>query len=114
MIESSNQPKDFDIDKYLATGAFSIALSGDKKIKLKAIFDKFAAAHLYESPLSVNQTIEEKEDGNVLIEADVLDTQQLRWWILSFGGHVEVVSPNSLREEISKTVNEMASRYKDF
>jgi predicted DNA-binding transcriptional regulator YafY len=49
----------------------------------------------------------------VLIEASVLDTPQLRWWLLGFGDAVEVVEPKSLRREFAEMSRAMASYYED-
>lgn len=113
MPEAARKPKGFRLDEYLASGALGFPMAGEKTIKLKALFDKYAAAHLHESPLSLNQTITAQEDGEVLVEAEVLDTLQLRWWLLSFGENVEVVSPKSLRKEFAETVRNMASYYEE-
>lgn len=88
-------------------------MPGEITINLKAFFDKYAAAHLHESPLSQTQTITDQEDGRVLVEAEVVETQQLRWWLLSFGEHVEVVSPKSLRKEFAEITRNMASHYEN-
>ena len=44
-------------------------------------------------------------DGNVLVEATVADTRQLRWWLQGFGGRVEVLEPQGLRKEFRNTPN---------
>jgi predicted DNA-binding transcriptional regulator YafY len=41
----------------------------------------------------------------------VLDTLQLRWWLLGFGDQVEVVAPKSLRQEFAETARNMAGYY---
>lgn len=104
-------PEGFCLDSYLKNGGLGFPVSDGEKIRLKVLFDKVAAAHLYESPLSMDQSISEESDGRVLVEADVLDTQQLRWWLLSFGQQVEVVSPESLRAEFALTVRNMSRHY---
>lgn len=111
IYEPSRKPNGFSIDNYLKSGALGFPVSGDQKIKLKILFDKSAAEHLHESPLSSNQIITDQADGRVLIKADVLDTQQLRWWLLGFGQYVEVVAPESLRKEFAETIRNMASLY---
>lgn len=111
--ETSRKPDGFTLDKFLESGALGFPMPGEKKIKLKVLANKSTAAHLHESRLSLNQTIKDQEDGDVLIEAEVLDTHQLRWWLLSFGENVEVVSPKSLRKEFAETVRNMASYYED-
>lgn len=111
--EASRKPKGFTLDKYLEGGALGFPMPGERMIKLMALFNKYAAAHLHESPLSQNQKITEQGDGDVLVEAEVLDTHQLRWWLMGFGENVKVVSPKYLREEFAETVRNMASNYKD-
>lgn len=57
------------------------------------LFDKEAAAHLYETSLTPTQRLIGRKDGRVLLEAEVLDTNELRWWLLGVRGNGEVVSP---------------------
>jgi predicted DNA-binding transcriptional regulator YafY len=52
-------------------------------------------------------------DDDVLVEAEVLDTQQLRWWLLSFGENVEVIHPKSLRKDFAEMTRNMASYYEE-
>ena len=65
----------------------------------------------YESPLCENQITRELPDGQVQVEAQVQDTQQLRWWLLGFGDHVEVLAPKALRQEFAEKSARMAERY---
>ncbi len=111
--DPARKPEGFHLDRYLESGALGFPLAGEKTIRLKVLFDRSAAIHLHESPLSPSQSISDLADGRVLIEADVLDTQQLRWWLLSFGSNVEIVEPQSLRREFAETIHSMASRYID-
>ncbi len=68
-------------------------------MKLIVIFDKEAAFHLLESPLSYDQVITTKRDGRIQITATVKDTRQLRWWLLGFGDQVEAVRPKKIKDE---------------
>ena len=104
------KPAGFSLNEYLESGELSFALPGNKTLKLEALFDKSAAAHLYESPLSQNQILTEQGE-DVLVQAEVLDTYQLRWWLLGFGDQVEIISPPSLREDFAAIANNMASYY---
>ncbi len=113
IYEKVRKPEGFTLDNYLASGALGFARHEGKKIQLRSLFDKYAAAHLYESPLSSNQKITEQEDGDILVEAEVLDTLQLRWWLLGFGDNVEVVGPKALRQELTETIRNMVTYYED-
>lgn len=112
MMESKVvKPSGFDLDSYLASGAFGW---GERKIiKLKLRFDSEAGSHLYETPLSADQRITQLPDGRLQVTATVTDSKQLLWWLLGFGDSVEVVSPKSLRVEVATQLSGAAARYAD-
>ena len=90
------RPKDFDLEQYDNDGQFGF---GDgKKIKLTIKISHGAGAHLKETPLSKDQTIEELDDDWLRITATVVDTAQLGWWLKGFGAGVDEV----LKEDISE------------
>ena len=109
MDEELRVPEGFCLDEYLAGGAFGYRKG--ENIRLRALFEKDATLHLEETPLSVDQRLTEQPDGNVLVEATVADTGQLRWWLLGFGGRVEVLEPEGVREEMKGHAVRMAVRY---
>jgi predicted DNA-binding transcriptional regulator YafY len=108
--EPAVSPEGFSLDGYIAGGAFSYR-NGEGSIPLKAVFEQDAAIHLEETPLSEDQQLTSQEDGNVFVEATVADTRQLRWWLLGFGGRIEVLEPNELRNELKDHAAKMMSRY---
>jgi len=60
-----------------------------------------SAIHLWETPLSTDQTISAiDEKGFVQVKATVEDTRQLYWWLLGFGDYVKVLKPLRLAREI--------------
>lgn len=103
-------PEGFNLDDYIASGTFGYR-RGASTIRLKVLFEKDAALHLEETPLSDDQQLTEQTDGNVLVEATVADTGQLRWWLLGFGGRVEVLEPQGLRVELRDHAARMMARY---
>lgn len=108
--EPAQSPEGFNLDQYIADGAF-IYRTGETLIKLKVLFEQDAAIHLEETQLSDDQKLTDRGDGNVLVEATVTDTRQLRWWLLGFGGRVEVLEPQKLREEFKSHSIKMTSKY---
>ncbi|GAB6081911.1 WYL domain-containing protein [Desulfuromonas carbonis] len=108
------KPKGFQLDKYLEQGELNFPMPGRRTIRLKVLFEREAAAHLLESPLSADQKITECDDDEVMLEATVLDTHQLRWWLLGFGDQVEIVAPKSLRREFAETARNMLDSYGDY
>jgi predicted DNA-binding transcriptional regulator YafY len=70
-------------------------------IKLIMSMAEESSIHLWETPLSEDQTISAvDEDGYVKVTATVEDTAQLCWWLLGFGDYVNVVKPARLAREI--------------
>lgn len=106
----TRRPRGFDLDEYIRHGAFGYP-AGNDRIRLKAVFDARTAHHLYETPLSEDQTLAPAADGRVELAASVLDTEDLRWWLLGFGDSVEVKGPVKLRREMAGTVQRMAKIY---
>lgn len=101
----------FDLDQYIAQGEFGMPLEPGRTIKLVADFDRPVARFFIERPLDVNQVVEDINEKTVRLTATVLDTQELRRWLLGFGAGVEVIGPETLRYEFVATVSELAKRY---
>ena len=83
----------------------------NKKLKVKLKFSKMAGAHLFETPLSKKQTIKETRDGFFMVEDEVIDNMELRYWIRAFGDEVEVVQPKILRDEFTKLSKSLRKKY---
>jgi len=101
--------KVFNLDEYIASGELDFIVGG--KIKLEALFSKEAAFHLHERPLSSDQTLVEQDNGHFLLTATVLDTSELRWWLMGFGAQIEVLSPKSIREDLSNNAKALSNMY---
>ncbi len=72
-------------------------------IKLVMRMASDAIAHIEENRLSADQTISETDDPDwMLVKASVNDTEQLRWWLFGYANRLEVISPRSIRSDMSK------------
>ena len=113
LLEAGMQPDNFTIQDYAESSALGFGLGFDENqaIDLIVKFNKEAGLHLLETPLSANQTVEETKDS-LLLKAQIADTPQLRWWLLGFGGQVEVIGPANLREFMIAQVNNLERIYK--
>lgn len=107
--ERAKRPKGFNLDAYIASGAFGFG--GGEQITLEAIFKNGAGDHLIETPLSADQTLTPMGVGSLKLKAGVLDTEQLRWWLLGFGDRVEVTKPQKLRAAMVEIAANMARTY---
>ncbi len=110
--ESANIPANFKLKEYIDAGNFFFP-QGDGTIQLKCRFDPQVAKYLEESPFNQTQKLESQTNGQVLLTAEVEDTAQLRWWLLSFGVQVEVVGSQELRQQMKETCRNMALLYED-
>lgn len=99
---------EFDIDRYIESGEFQYPVG--PMIRLEAIFDPGAAAHLFETPLSRDQSIEHTANGRVRVTATVRDTAQLEWWLRGFGSGLELVGPAELRTRVVENAHPAARR----
>ncbi|MFH1659686.1 MAG: hypothetical protein FD131_293 [Rhodocyclaceae bacterium] len=79
------RPKDFDLKKYDDDGRFGYG--NGQHIRLSFTIEKEAGLHLLESPLSVDQQVEEREE-TYKITATVVDSAMLEWWLRGFGESV--------------------------
>ncbi len=103
-------PDGFSLDDFVRSGNFGY-LQNDRKIRLTAVFAKDAALHLEETPLSTDQKVTDYSGETKLVQATIADTKQLLWWLLGFGGRVEVLEPLDLRNELRRHAELMVQQY---
>lgn len=105
----------FLIDDYLSSGAMLCPINyeaGHKTIKLKAKIDEDLQFHLNEMPLANDQTITKKSlEGWHSLSATVLDSHELRYWLLSQGDKIEVTAPKAIRSWVRDTISNMSDIY---
>ncbi len=101
-------PQDFDLDKYIASGAMEFGSGGT--IKLQAIVSDTLASYLNEVAISEDQRINYR-NGKWVLTATVRDSWQLWFWIRSQGSDIVVQKPKSLRDEIIESLQESLKTY---
>ncbi|EQD53622.1 transcriptional factor, partial [mine drainage metagenome] len=82
--ESATHSGPFDLQAYARSGAFGFLDEGPIELVLR--MQRPAAQHLYETPLSNDQRIDDDGPDYVRIHATVNLTSQLRWWIWGLAG----------------------------
>lgn len=104
-------PKGFNLDEYIASGELSF---GDgSEIVLKAIVSKSVAFHLGERQLDPKQSITEQADGNYLLQAKVLETSELRFWLRGYDEEIEILEPAELRDQLYQSAKAMVRKYEN-
>lgn len=96
----SHRPENFNLKKFIDSG--QLGFGQGKMLTLKVVFLADTAAHLRDTPLSLDQSILPHDQDRVLVTATLADTQQLVWWLLGFGNKVEVLEPIELRQKIAE------------
>ena len=102
-------PKGFSVDELIEGGEFGFGKG--KQIKLEAIFHHGVGDHLFETPISTDQSLVDMGEGKLRLKTTVADTQQLVWWLLGLGDGVEVVKPSALRKKMADTIENMSLLY---
>lgn len=87
-------------------------LHDGKPEKVLLSFTPFQANYVESQPLHHSQQIVQRSDEEVLVQLQVYLTAELKMMILSYGTHVKVLEPESLKKEIKNTIEEMFSFYK--
>ena len=102
------RPVDFDIDTYLSEGG--LQFGARSAITLEMRVSPSLADYLRESPLNEDQKIE-TGDGFAVISVVIPDTWQLRWWILSQGAEIQILSPADLRADVISALTQSLKNY---
>lgn len=84
------RPTEFDLARYDDDGRFGFGEG--KRIRLTFRIAKQAGEHLLESPLSRDQEVTDLGDCYE-IGATVVESDQLQWWVNSFGKAIVILSP---------------------
>lgn len=93
----SRKPEEFDLQTYINSGAMQFGTQN--KIKLEAWINEGLARLLRETPLSEDMRLVPEKEGSTLT-ATVNESWELKWWILSHAGSIQVRHPLALRDEV--------------
>ncbi len=102
-------PKGFDIEDYLKN-SFGL-YTGEEVFGIKIQFDEVAAAFLRERKWHPSQAIEEQTKGGLIASFQVNHLMDIQRWVLSWGGHAEVLEPKDLRESIKTELSNLNKIY---
>ncbi|MCX7091990.1 MAG: WYL domain-containing protein [Methylobacter sp.] len=104
-------PAGFDLDAYIQDGHVDF-LIGDN-IELELLIDEEVAIHLRESKLTEGQQMTLRDNGLSHFKAYVRDTGQLRWWLWGFAEQIEILKPETLRQEFKQKTAKMTRKYQE-
>jgi predicted DNA-binding transcriptional regulator YafY len=104
-------PDDFDPDAWLANSWGIWSSEGTPTALVRLRFDASVAHRVREAVWHRSQRLTELAGGGVELTVMVAGVIEIRPWVLSWGGAVEVLEPAELREAIAASVRDAAARY---
>jgi proteasome accessory factor B len=107
--EHFEYPKSYSPQKY-SEGIFGIIEGPETKVEL-LILNAETRAYLEARRLHPTQSFQNRRDGTSVLSMSVRGTEELKYWILGFGPHLQVLRPRELRNEIAAAVRSTAALY---
>ena len=108
LLTTFELPKNFSPDAFFA-GSWLIEQGETVRVQLR--FAPEAARWVRDEQFHESQQTEDLEDGSILYSVCVQGTREITRWILGYGGEVEVLEPESLREAVAAAGRRMAALY---
>lgn len=94
-------PAGFDLKQYMGTGAMQFGDQAQETITLEAWVSEGLLRLLRETPLSPDMETMTADDGG-WIRAEVRDSWELEWWLLSHTGSIMVTAPEALKLRLTQ------------
>ena len=109
--ESFELPKDFDLSKHVDL-SFGIWNNPEEPVEYELMFTAKMANYILEREWHKNQTVEQKEDGSVVLKFKSNQRQQVFSWVLSFGDAVTIINPPELINDMKAEIKRLSKKYK--
>ena len=109
--ESFTYPADFSLDEFVASQPTGWGTGKQIRVTLSVV--PYLGRILVESRLGDDQIVTrgEEPDDDWTVEATLLESERLVWWLLSFGAGVEVIAPVKLRDRVVGELRATAAYY---
>jgi len=108
--ETFRLPDETVVDGFMET---SFGVFRGENVHVKIHFAPKVAGYIAEKTWHATQKLTRRKNGALLFEADVAGTEEIKHWVMQWGAHAEVLSPDTLRREIQSEATAMANRYGD-
>ena len=106
--ETFEVPEDFSLDEF--TGA-SFGVFQGEPVKVRVWFHPDAAGYIKEKIWHETQELQTQKDGSIIFEAEVAGTDEIKFWVMSWGSKALVLEPASLADEIRAEAEAMQEEY---
>jgi len=101
-------PENFSMEEFMGQ---SLGVFKGEPVSVKIWFSPEVAGYIREKIWHESQEIHQQDDGSIIFEAEIAGTQEVKFWVMSWGSHALVLEPEWLREEIRTEVEAMLNRY---
>lgn len=103
-------PRSFRLSEYLRNAWRILPESGDDSTVILK-FRKMMAGNVEEVRWHPTQEVRRLADGGALFKVRVSGLEEISWWILGYGPHVEAIEPPELRRLIASRIEAMRATY---
>jgi len=101
-------PEDFVPEEFMGP---SFGVYQGEPTHIKVWFHPDVAGYVKEKIWHDSQQIHAQSDRSIIFEAQVAGTDEIRFWIMTWGSKAKVLEPESLRQEIKLESEKMAKQY---
>lgn len=108
LSENFRVPSDFSVEEYMRD---SFGVIHGEKVKVVVRFDKEIAGYIKEKRWHSSQMLKQHKDGSITATFTIAGMSEIKYWILSYGHHAEVLEPAALRDEIKHDLSLALKRY---
>jgi len=106
-------PEKFDLAEWLEH-SFGVFRSNTSQLQtIRIHFAREVARYVKESNWHKSQKLTPHDDGSLIAEIRLTDTQEIKRWIMSFGPNVKVLGLEAFVEEIANDLQRMLWTYKN-
>lgn len=106
--EAFEIPEDFKVEDFMQT-SFGVFHGESQDVRIR--FAPEVAGYIKEKTWHATQKIKPQKDGSVIFEARVAGTDEIKYWLMSWGGKAEVLQPATLRAEMIAEAQNMLQCY---
>lgn len=103
------KPSSFSIEEYLKD-SFGI-YRDNKNYHVKLKFSSYQARWIRERQWHKTQKLTALDNGGLILEMEVQGLDEVKRWVLQYGGEVEVVGPEVLKDDVKQEIKKMQQSY---
>jgi predicted DNA-binding transcriptional regulator YafY len=106
--ETFEMPDDFKVEDFMQT-SFGVFHGKPQNVRIR--FAAEVAGYISEKIWHKTQKIQPQKDGSLIFEARVAGTDEIKFWLMTWGSKAEVLSPAALRDEMISEAEVMLQNY---